>query len=120
LKPGLLSLYLAYRNLRMPWATRKWAAAVVAYTFSPIDLLPNFIPILSYLDDLVLIPLGIWLARMMIPLEVLADAHENAHHALPPGKALNWVITAMFIIMWILASAGATFLIQRLAARFRL
>ena len=67
LKREIVALYLAGRDPRTPWYAKAMIAAVVAYALSPIDLIPDFIPILGYLDDLVLLPIGIWLAIRMIP-----------------------------------------------------
>jgi uncharacterized membrane protein YkvA (DUF1232 family) len=67
LQTEVYAMYLAYRDPRVPWYARIFAACVVAYAFSPIDLIPDPIPILGYLDDLMLVPLGVWLARRMIP-----------------------------------------------------
>ena len=65
LKIDTYALYFAYRDPRTPWYAKVWTAIVVGYAFSPIDLIPDFIPVLGYLDDLVLIPLGIWLAGIV-------------------------------------------------------
>ncbi|MBL8056706.1 MAG: DUF1232 domain-containing protein, partial [Anaerolineales bacterium] len=67
LKAEAYALYLAARDPRTPWYARALAAGVAAYAFSPLDLIPDFIPVLGYLDDLVLVPLGIWLALRLIP-----------------------------------------------------
>jgi uncharacterized membrane protein YkvA (DUF1232 family) len=72
------TLYLAYKDPRTPWYARFWAAIVVAYAFSPLDLIPDFIPIIGYLDDLLLIPLGIALAIKLIPKEVLEKSRHLA------------------------------------------
>ena len=78
LKRELVALYLASRDPRTPWYAKTMIAAVVAYALSPIDLIPDFIPIFGYLDDLVLLPIGIWLAIRMIPPEILQDCRERA------------------------------------------
>ena len=78
IKSEIYALYLAYRDPRVPWYARVFAACVVAYAFSPIDLIPDPIPVLGYLDDLVLIPLGVVLARKMIPADVLAECRQTA------------------------------------------
>jgi len=120
LKTETYALYLAYRDPRTPWYAKVWAAAVVAYAFSPIDLIPDFIPILGYLDDLVIVPLGIWLALKMIPSEVMNEARENANQVLSPGRRVNRVAAAVIVVIWILLAAGAILLVLRLAAKFRL
>ena len=74
-------LYLAYREPRTPLLAKVLALLVVAYAFSPIDLIPDFIPVLGYLDDLIIVPAGITLALKMIPTEVMANARERAKEA---------------------------------------
>jgi uncharacterized membrane protein YkvA (DUF1232 family) len=81
LKVEVYALYLAYKDPRVPWYARAFAAVVVAYAFSPIDLIPDPIPILGYLDDLVIIPLGVALAIRMIPPPVLVECREEARDA---------------------------------------
>ena len=78
---------------------------VVAYAFSPIDLVPDFIPILGYLDDIILVPLGITLALKMIPKEVLADARVRAELEFADGKPKNWIAGAVIILIWIVLAA---------------
>ena len=72
LKTQTFALYLAYQHPATPWYAKFFAGLVAAYAFSPIDLIPDFIPVLGYLDDLILIPLGVTLALKMIPTEVMA------------------------------------------------
>ena len=76
LKLEVYALHLAYRDPRTPLYARIFAAGVVAYAFSPIDLIPDPIPVLGYLDDLVLIPLGVYLALKMIPGPVMAESRR--------------------------------------------
>ena len=78
LKGETLALYLAARDRRTPWYARLLVAGIVAYALSPIDLIPDFIPVLGYLDDVLLIPLGIAIALRLIPAEVMAEARERA------------------------------------------
>jgi uncharacterized membrane protein YkvA (DUF1232 family) len=101
LKQQAFVLYLAYKDPRTPWMAKVFAAIVVAYTFSPIDLVPDFIPVLGYLDDLLLVPLGIALAIRMIPEEVMVDAREGVEEAFPDGKPKNWVAGAIIIAIWV-------------------
>jgi uncharacterized membrane protein YkvA (DUF1232 family) len=72
----ITALYWAYRDPRTPWYARAWVVLVVAYALSPVDLIPDFVPILGYVDDLLLLPLGIWLALRLIPKPVI-DAHSR-------------------------------------------
>lgn len=78
LKGELLALSLAARDPRTPWPARLLALLVLAYALSPIDLIPDFIPVLGQLDDLLLVPAGLWLALRLIPPPVLADARAQA------------------------------------------
>jgi uncharacterized membrane protein YkvA (DUF1232 family) len=105
LKTEVYALYLAYRDPRTPWYARIFAALVVGYAFSPIDLIPDPIPVLGYLDDLVLIPLGVKLALGMIPPEVIADCRIKAEELMAQGKPVNWVAAAIIVLIW-LALAG--------------
>ena len=78
LKVEVYAIYLAYRDPRVPWHARVFAACVVGYAFSPIDLIPDPIPVLGYLDDLILIPLGVKVALAMIPAQVMTESREKA------------------------------------------
>jgi len=102
LKVETYAIYLAYRDPRVPWYARVFAACVVGYAFSPIDLVPDPIPVLGYLDDLVLVPLGIALALKMIPPEVMAECRERADVAMREGKPTNWKAAAAIIAVWVL------------------
>jgi len=82
LKVETYALYLAYKDPRVPWYGKVFAACVVAYAFSPIDLIPDFIPVLGYLDDLILVPLGIALALKTVPKTVLEECRRNAREIL--------------------------------------
>ncbi|MEJ7840555.1 MAG: DUF1232 domain-containing protein [Rubrobacter sp.] len=114
LKAELYALYLAYRDPRVPFHARVFAAVVVAYAFSPIDLIPDPIPVLGYLDDLILVPLGIALAVRMIPPAVLAEcrakAREAAARAGPKGTAAAVVVVGI----WLLLAALAVYLTVRI------
>jgi len=101
LKRETKALYFAFRDPRTPWYARAFSALVVAYLFSPIDLIPDFIPILGYLDDLILIPLGIHLALKMIPSEVMADARKSADNPIQ-NKTIGLVFTILILCVWAL------------------
>ena len=94
------ALYLAYRDPRTPWHARALAAFVVAHTVSPIDLIPDFIPVIGYLDDLVITPLGLYLALRMIPPEVLADARRQAARASAEGRIKTRAGVAIVLSVW--------------------
>ena len=111
LKREVFALYLAYRDPRVPWYARVVAGVVVAYAFSPIDLIPDFIPVLGYLDDLLLVPLGIALAIRLIPPTVLAESRAAATERMADGKPTNRVMAALIVTLWLaLAVLGAAFL----------
>lgn len=103
LKTETYALYLAYHDPRVPWYARVWIAVVVAYAFSPIDLIPDFIPVLGYLDDMVLVPLGIALALRMIPAEVLAESRAQAQAVMAAGKPVNRWAAGVIVLLWVLA-----------------
>ena len=117
LKAELYALYLAYRDPRVPWYARVFAAGVVAYAISPIDLIPDFIPVLGYLDDLILVPLGIVLALRMIPPEVMAECRERAKEVSRESRPTNWVAAAVIIGIWLLLVAFSVFLVLRIVIR---
>jgi uncharacterized membrane protein YkvA (DUF1232 family) len=103
LKREALTVYFAARDPRLPWPVRLLALAIAAYALSPIDLIPDFIPVLGYLDDLVLIPLGVALVVRLTPAAILADARERAAHAaLRPVSVVAAVVIAT---VWVLLAA---------------
>lgn len=102
LKKDIFVLYLSYKDSRTPLFAKIVAICVVAYAFSPIDLIPDFIPILGYLDDLILVPLGISLALKLIPDRIIDENRKIADHAKKNGKPKNWFVGILFIIIWIL------------------
>ncbi len=110
LKRETYVLYLAVRDPRTPWYARAIAAAVVAYALSPIDLIPDFIPVIGYLDDLIVVPLGIALALKLVPANVMADCRSQALAAerLPMSRTG----AAVIIALW-LAAAVLAFLVLR-------
>ncbi|MEG3849995.1 YkvA family protein [Microcoleus sp. herbarium19] len=97
LKKETYAVYLASTDQRVPWYARILAGVTVAYAFSPIDLIPDFIPILGYLDDLIIVPLGIWLVLKMIPPEVLAECRQKAAAEIEPEKPINQVAAAIIV-----------------------
>ncbi len=107
------AIYLAYRDPRVPWYARLFAAGVVAYAFSPIDLIPDFIPVVGYLDDLVLVPVGVALALRMIPENVMQECRERAEEAMAEGKPTNWQAAAAIMAMWVLLAVVAIALVLR-------
>ena len=114
IKREVYALYLAYRDPRTPWYGKAFAALVVAYAFSPIDLIPDFIPVLGYVDDLVLIPLGMMIAVRMIPLEVMLDARTNAEDVLRAGKPVSWIGAVIIGAIWMALAILGIGLMSRL------
>ena len=114
LKAEVYALYLAYKDPRVPWHARVFAAVVVGYAFSPIDLIPDPIPVLGYLDDLVLIPLGVALAVRMIPAPILAECREKAQERIDEGRPVNRVAAAVIVAVWVLLAALAVLFVRRL------
>ena len=100
LKKQIFILYLAYKDERVPWYAKAFTACVVAYAFSPIDLIPDFIPILGYLDDVILLPLGIMFALKMIPKDVLSDCEVKAEEMMKNGKPKNWIVGSIIVLIW--------------------
>jgi uncharacterized membrane protein YkvA (DUF1232 family) len=113
LKVEVYAIYLAYRDLRVPLRARIFAACVVGYAFSPIDLTPDFIPVLGYIDDLVLIPLSVKLALKMIPCEVMAECRERSREVMAKGKPANKIAAAVIVLVWfLLAALGVSVMID--------
>jgi uncharacterized membrane protein YkvA (DUF1232 family) len=105
LKIEVYALYLAYRDPRVPWFARIFAGLVVAYAFSPIDLIPDPIPVLGYLDDLVLIPFGVIMARRLIPPVVLVECRSHAKEVVAMGKPVNRIAAGVIIAIWVAVAA---------------
>lgn len=101
IKRDVYSLYLAYGDARTPWYAKVFAALVVAYAFSPIDLIPDFIPVVGYLDDLLLLPLGIIIAIKLIPAEVMRDARLKAEESMQTEKPTSWLGLVMVALIWL-------------------
>jgi uncharacterized membrane protein YkvA (DUF1232 family) len=93
------AIYLASRDPRVPWYVKILAVAIAGYALSPIDLIPDFIPVLGYLDDLIIVPLGIWLVVALIPEEVMHEyrAMARAEAQRPVSKAAAIIIVALWI-----------------------
>ena len=102
LKKETYAIYIACKDPRVPWYARVFAGFVVAYAFSPIDLIPDVIPILGYLDDLVLVPLGIILVLKMIPPAVLAECREKAEAAMGQGKPTSRIAAIVIVVIWLI------------------
>jgi uncharacterized membrane protein YkvA (DUF1232 family) len=113
LKTLILALLIAYRDPRTPLGAKILAACVLGYAFSPIDLIPDFIPVLGYLDDMILIPLGIALTIRLIPAAVWADAQASAVVAQRDGTSLGRVAAVVIVAIWIALAVAAILLFRR-------
>ena len=109
LKRQIFILYFAYRDERVPWYVKLFTACIVAYAFSPIDLIPDFIPILGYLDDVIILPLGIMFALKMIPKDVISDCEVKANEMMKNGKPKNWIVGSLIIFIWSVIILWITF-----------
>ena len=105
LKAETYALYLAARDPRTPWYAKWLVFGIVAYALSPIDLIPDFIPVLGYLDDLVLLSLGIALAIRLIPGHVLAECRTRAQEAIQDGKRLGRMVGVVVVFIWLALAA---------------
>lgn len=116
LKREAYAIYIAARDPRTPWYAKALVFFVVAHTFSPIDLIPDFIPVLGYLDDLIITPGGIWLAVRLIPIEVMQEARATA--ALRDvDRSIGKVGAVIIILVWIIVAIGALYLFLRFTKR---
>ncbi len=106
LKREAVTLWFCYRHPQTPLIAKMLAISVVAYAFSPIDLIPDFIPVLGLLDDAILLPIGIWLTLKFIPAPILAECRKKATlwMAEKHSKPRNWLGAAIVIVLWIAAA----------------
>lgn len=113
LKELVSALSYAYRDPRTPWRARLVIACVVGYALSPIDLIPDFIPILGYLDDLVLLPFGVLIAVRLIPAGVWKDARERARTGSGVTTPANWIAASLIVVLWFTTTIVAGWLVWR-------
>jgi uncharacterized membrane protein YkvA (DUF1232 family) len=102
LKKEVRVLYLACRRPDVPWYAKLLAVIVVGYALSPIDLIPDFVPVLGYLDDLILIPAGVALVIKLIPENIMNECRQQADEVFKDGKPKNWIAGTIIILIWIL------------------
>lgn len=107
LNQEIYTLVLANLDSRTPWYAKVFTGMVVAYALSPIDLIPDFIPVLGYLDDLILVPLGVAFAIRLIPDEVLFDCRSRAQREFRNGKPVSRVAAVVIIFIWVILAAFA-------------
>ena len=111
IKRDVHAVYLASRDPRTPWYAKALAIGVVAYALSPIDLIPDFIPVLGQLDELIILPLGIWLAVRLIPPDVMNEHRAAAIVAEQMPRSMAGAV--MIVLIWILLTVGAGWLVYR-------
>lgn len=107
------ALLIAMRDPRVPWYAKVFTGLVIAHTFSPIDLIPDFIPVLGYLDDLIITPVGIAIALKMIPGEVMIDARQKASDIVKQGKPVSKAGAIIVVTLWIIIFVVVIALIVR-------
>ena len=115
LKHQIVALYLAQQHPKTPWYAKAFTIFLFLFVFSPIDLVPDFIPVLGLLDDLILVPLGIYIAIKLIPTEILEECREQAKTTTFKTKPKNWLGAIIIICIWIFI---ATWLIQKIIPLF--
>ena len=103
-KADVLALYLVARDPRTPWLAKAVIAGVVAYALSPVDLIPDFIPIIGYLDDLILIPLGVALAIRLTPRDIIDECREAARQGFTSGKPQSWMAAGIIVSLWLITA----------------
>jgi len=115
LKTHVHTLWLAWTDPRTPWYAKAMLALVLAFIASPIDPIPDFIPVIGYLDDLLVLMLGMYLAVRLIPEPVLADCRARAEReeAQTENRALRRIGTALVILLWATLLAGAVWVAKR-------
>ncbi len=111
IKRDTIAVYFAARDKRTPWGAKVFAGLVVSYVLSPIDLIPDFIPVLGYLDDLILVPIGLWVAISMIPDEVMVECRARA--ATPVARPVSRLAAVAIMLVWIAAMAAAAWMLYR-------
>ncbi len=103
LRSEIVALYLAYKHPGTPWYAKALAALIIGYALSPIDLIPDFIPVVGYLDDLIIIPAGIALLIKIIPGDILEECRTKARSDLSDRKSKHWVAAIIVALIWLLA-----------------
>src|SRR5581483_7349470 len=115
IKRDTYALFLACRDPRTPWLARVLGIAIAAYALSPIDLIPDFIPILGMLDDLILVPIGITIVARMIPSEVMEESRARADVVVRRGSR---IVTIAVIVFWVLVAALVVYVVARALGLF--
>lgn len=113
LKRDVVALWLAARDPRVPWYAKALAGLVAAYALSPIDLIPDFIPVLGYVDDLIIVPAGVWLVVRMIPPELMVEFRDQAEGLV--DRPISRAAAVVIALLWVGAASGLLWLCLRAA-----
>jgi uncharacterized membrane protein YkvA (DUF1232 family) len=113
IKRDVHAVYLAGRDPRVPWYAKALALVVAGYALSPIDLIPDFIPVLGYLDDVILVPFGIWLVIQLIPPDIMAEHRELATAA--QNRPVSRAATFVVVMVWVATIVVAGWLAYRIS-----
>lgn len=113
LKLNISALYLAYKHKATPWYAKILAVITVSYALSPIDLIPDFIPVLGFLDDAILLPVLIWLSLRVIPKKVIEECKEEAKDVFKNGKPKNYFVAGVIILLWTYIIIKILFMIMK-------
>ncbi len=119
LETRVYALYLAYRHPRTPWYAKALALAVVAYALSPIDLIPDFIPLLGYLDDLLIVPAGVLLVIKLVPPQVMDECQRRAAEMHEKGAPQFRWMGLVVVLLWLAALAFVVVLVVRFIRSYR-
>ncbi|MCX5805458.1 MAG: YkvA family protein [Proteobacteria bacterium] len=103
LKREVYALSLAVKDPRVPWYAKAFAVLIIGYALSPIDLIPDFIPVIGYIDDLILIPAGIVLLIKMIPKDVMEECREKAKSRQGGMKGKHWAAASVIVLIWLIS-----------------
>jgi uncharacterized membrane protein YkvA (DUF1232 family) len=117
LETEVYALFLAYKDPRTPWHAKIFTAMLVGYALSPIDLIPDFIPVIGYLDDLVIVPLGTLVAIKMIPAQVMEESRAKSKQMIAQGKPINKMAAAVIVVIWVGLAVVAGSVIYRILVR---
>jgi uncharacterized membrane protein YkvA (DUF1232 family) len=113
LRQDALALYLAARHPRTPWYAKALAAFLAAYLLSPIDFIPDFVPVLRYLDDLVVVSLGLVIVLRLVPADVMDECRKHAGEAFASGRPVSKTAAAVVIVVWVVVLVLVAALIVR-------
>lgn len=102
LKKEIYILYLASKHPKTPWYTKAFIMLIVGYAFSPVDLIPDFLPILGYLDEFIILPIGVTFAIKLLPKIVLDECKEIANNNPPGKKPKSWIAGAIIVLIWVI------------------